>query len=157
MSKTARWSLVALALVVAIVAFVIAEPGGDEADEQGNAGGTVTETAPDTTAPTATARSAPKPPPDAEPATVITLSDYSVPEVKSIEVEKGDQVRMVFKSNVPDSIHVHGYDLEQEAAPGKPARFSFPATIEGVFEIESHEAEHAGKDALIARLVVEPS
>ena len=49
------------------------------------------------------------------------------------------------------------WDVEQDAAPGKPARFSFPATIEGVFEIESHEAEHAGKDALIARLVVEPS
>ena len=157
MSKAARWSLVALALVVAIAAFVIAQPGEDDGGEQGNAGETVTETAPATTAPTATARSAPKPPPDADPATVVTLSDYSVSEVKDIEVEKGDQVRMVFKSNVPDSVHVHGYDLEKPAAPGKPARFSFPATIEGVFEIESHEAEHAGKDALIARLVVEPS
>jgi len=151
-SKAARWSLVALALVVAIVAFVIAQPGEDDGGEQGNAGETTAETAP-----TATAPSAPKPPPDGPDATVVTLTDYAVAEVKDIEVKKGDQVRMVFKSNVPDSIHVHGYDLEKDAAPGKPARFSFPATIEGIFEIESHEAEHQGKDALIARLVVEPS
>jgi len=156
MSKAARWSLVALALVVAIVAFVIAQPGEDDGGEQGNAGETTAETTAETS-PTATAPSAPKPPPDGPDATVVTLSDYSVAEVKDIDVSKGDRVRLVFKSNVPDSIHIHGYDLEQPAAPGEPARFSFPATIEGIFEIESHEAEHQGKDALIARLVVEPS
>lgn len=155
MSKAARWSLVALALVVAVAAFVIAQPGEDDGGEQGDAGETVAETAPDS--PTATAPSAPEPPPDGPDATVIVLRDYAVAEVEDVEVKKGDQVRMVFRSNVPDSIHVHGYDLEQPVAPGKPARFSFPATIEGVFEIESHEAEHAGKDALVARLVVEPS
>ncbi len=157
MSKTARWSLVALALIVAAVAFVIAQPGGDDADEQGSSGDTAAETTPADDGPTATAPSAPKPPPDANPATVITLTDYAVTEVENVEVAKGDQVRLVFRSNVPDSIHIHGYDLEQEAGPNKPARFSFPADIEGVFEIESHEAEHQGKDALIARLVVEPS
>ena len=153
MSKAARWSLVALALVVAIVAFVIAQPGEDDGGEPGNAG----ETTAAETSPTATAPSAPEPPPDGPDATVVTLTDYAVAEVKDIEVEKGDSVRLVFKSNVPDDIHIHGYDLEKSVAPGKPARFSFPATIEGIFEIESHEAEHAGKDALIARLVVEPS
>ena len=56
---------------------------------------------------------------------------------------------------ITDDIHVHGYDLERSVAPGAPARFVFPADIEGVFEIESHEAEHHGQDALIARLVVD--
>lgn len=153
MSKAARWSLVGLALVVAIAAFVIAQPGEDDGGEQGNAG----ETTAAETAPTATAPSAPKPPPDGPDATVVTLRDYGVSEVKDIKVKKGDPVRMVFRSNVPDEVHVHGYDISRAAAPGKPARFAFPATIEGIFEIESHEAEHAGKDALIARLVVEPS
>lgn len=158
MSKAARWSLVGLALVVAVVAFVIAQPGEDDGGEQGNAGETTTtETTPADRSPTATTRSAPKPPPDGPDATVITLRDYGVAAVEDIEVEKGDTVRMVFRSNVPDEVHVHGYDISRAAAPGKPARFEFPATIEGIFEIESHEAEHAGKDALIARLVVEPS
>lgn len=156
MSKTARWSLVGLALVVAIATFVIAQPGQDDGGEQGNAGETTAETSTETS-PTATLPKAPDAPPDGPDATVITLNDYAVDQVEDIEVKKGDQVRMVFKSNVPDEVHVHGYDLSRAAAPGKPARFSFPATIEGVFEIESHEAEHAGKDALIARLVVEPS
>jgi hypothetical protein len=156
MSKAARWSLVALAVVVAIAAFVIANPGEDDGGEQGNAGETSVETSAETS-PTATLPLAPKAPPDGPDATVIELNDHAVDEVRDIEVEKGDRVRMVFRSNVPDEVHVHGYDLSRAAAPGKPARFSFPATIEGVFEIESHEAEHAGEDALIARLVVEPS
>ena len=39
----------------------------------------------------------------------------------------------------------------------KPARFSFKADLEGVFEIESHAAEDAGQEPLIANLVVNPS
>ena len=66
-------------------------------------------------------------------------------------------MRFVVDSDEPDDIHVHGYDIEKSVAPGKPAKFSFTADIEGIFEIESHEAEHVGKDALIAKLVVTPS
>jgi hypothetical protein len=33
-------------------------------------------------------------------------------------------------------VHVHGYDLFRDVAPGRPARFSFPARVDGVFEIE---------------------
>jgi len=60
-------------------------------------------------------------------------------------------------SDAPDDIHLHGYDIEKETAPGKPARFRIEADLEGVFEIESHVAEDAGREPLIARLVVEPS
>ena len=59
--------------------------------------------------------------------------------------------------DAPDELHLHGYDITREAAPGQPARFQFKAEPEGVFEIESHTAEDAGKDPLVARLVVEPS
>ena len=41
--------------------------------------------------------------------------------------------------------------------PGKPARFDFEANLEGQFEMESHVAEDAGRDPLVANLVVEPS
>jgi hypothetical protein len=41
--------------------------------------------------------------------------------------------------------------------PGKPARFSFEANLEGQFELESHVAEDAGRDPKVANLVVEPS
>ena len=41
--------------------------------------------------------------------------------------------------------------------PGAPARFNFTADAEGVFELESHTAEDAGLEPLVARLVVNPS
>lgn len=157
MSRNGRLMLVALAVVVVAAAFVIARPGDDDDDGGSQASNTATETAPTSTAPTATAPSAPKPPPDGPSATVITLTGHAAPEITEIKIKKGDQVRFVVRSDEPDSIHVHGYDIEKDVAPGKPARFSFPATIEGIFEIESHEAEHAGVEAQIAELTVEPS
>lgn len=145
--------MIALAAVVVVAAFLIARPGDDDGDSGNQAASTATETTP-----TATAPSAPKPPPDGPAATVIELKGYEpVDGVAEVKAKKGDPVRIVVRSDVPDEIHIHGYDISRDAAPGKPARFQFDATIEGVFEIESHEAEHAGKDALIAQLVVEPS
>jgi len=153
MSKAGRFGLIALAVIVAVVAFVVASPGDD--DDGGQASNTSAETTEQQ--PTATAPSAPKPPPDGPDPVRIELTDHSAGSVESIEVTKGEPVRFVVTSDAPDDIHVHGYDVEKTVAPGKPARFSFPATIEGIFEIESHEAEHVAKDALIARLVVKPS
>ena len=80
-----------------------------------------------------------------------------VGDVQSIEVAKGDTVRIVVTSDTADEIHLHGYDIEREAEPGKPARFRFEADVEGAFELESHAAEHAGNEPLIARLLVGPS
>ena len=66
-------------------------------------------------------------------------------------------MRFVVISDAADDIHLHGYDIEKKVAPGQPARFRVKADLEGVFEIESHIAEDAGREPLIARLVVEPS
>jgi len=164
-SKAGRLTLVALAVVVVVAAFLIARPGDDEdGGERAATTGTPGQTdAPEETGgdaappPTATAPSAPDPPPDGPPATVIELTGNAVAEVVDVEVAKGDRVRLIVRSDAPDEIHVHGYDLSRDVGPGSPARFSFVADIEGIFEIESHEAEHQGQDALIARLVVEPS
>jgi FtsP/CotA-like multicopper oxidase with cupredoxin domain len=159
MSTAGRWGLVALAVAVVVAAFLIARPGDDDGDSGGSqAADTATETATTPATPTATAPSAPAPPPDGPTATVIELTDHEpAGGVAEIEVAKGDPVRLIVRSDLADEIHVHGYDLSRDAGPGKPARFQFDASIEGIFEIESHEAEHAGKDALIGRLVVEPS
>ena len=76
--------------------------------------------------------------------------------MKEIEAAKGDTVQIAVAVDHADEIHLHGYDLTRKAAPGKPARFRLPGDIEGIFDLESHEAEHAGNDALVAKLVVEP-
>jgi hypothetical protein len=60
-------------------------------------------------------------------------------------------------ADAEDDIHLHGYDIEKTVQPGKPATFKFTADIEGIFEIESHVAEAAGREPLVGKLTVEPS
>jgi hypothetical protein len=153
MSTKGRIGLLALAAVIAVVAFVLARPdeGSEQADDPG-AGMAQTGPAQEDR-PTATAESAPPPPP-----TEIVLKGGRVDGgVQKVEAKAGATVRFVVTSDAADDIHLHGYDIEKQVAPGKPARFRLKADLEGVFEIESHVAEDAGRDPLIARLVVEPS
>jgi hypothetical protein len=51
-------------------------------------------------------------------------------------VDKGDKVVLVVTSDVSDHIHLHGYDVMRDVAPGKPARLPFRATVPGRFEVE---------------------
>jgi len=51
-------------------------------------------------------------------------------------VNKDDQVVLVVTSDVADEIHLHGYDLKSNAAPGKDAHITFVAKVPGRFEIE---------------------
>jgi FtsP/CotA-like multicopper oxidase with cupredoxin domain len=128
MSRNQRLALVGGAIVVAVVAFVIAQSGGSN-DKSG--GSTVAR---------------------------IALSGTKVQSGPStITATKGDSVHIVVTSDKPNTIHLHGYDIERQAAPGKPARFDFKATMEGVFEIESHTWEDAGFAAGVSKLQVRPS
>jgi hypothetical protein len=60
-------------------------------------------------------------------------------------------VRFTVTSDVAEEVHVHGYDILKEVAPGAPARFRFEATFEGIFEVE---LERSGEPILELR--VEP-
>jgi hypothetical protein len=156
MSRNQRIGLVVAALAVAVVAFIVAQPGDDDSTPSSNTTQTQTSTGDgtDTGTETETEAEAPVEP----PVTRISLKGGVIAgDVKSIEVAKGDIVRIVVSSDVEDEIHLHGYDIERQAAPGKPARFKFKADVEGAFELESHAAEHAGQEPLIARLLVGPS
>jgi hypothetical protein len=57
-----------------------------------------------------------------------------------VPVARGTPVTLVVISDVADEVHLHGYDIEQELAPGKPATLQFTATLTGVFEVELHDA-----------------
>jgi FtsP/CotA-like multicopper oxidase with cupredoxin domain len=161
MSRNQRIVLVAAAVVVAVLAFVIAQPGDDE-DEGDRAATTPAQT--DTqggstgdTQPAETEEEPPPPPPEPDATRIRMQGGAVVGGAQDIEVESGDTVRIVVTSDAPDEIHLHGYDITRNAAPGQPARFRFEADAEGAFEIESHVAEDAGRDPLVARLVVQPS
>ena len=159
MSGNQRIALVVAALVVAVAAFLIAQPGGDDEPEQ-PAQTTPAETQSDTTASEPeeeTVETEPPPPPEPEVTRIAIAGGVVQGGPKNIEVTRGDTVRIVVQADAPDEIHLHGYDITRNAAPGAPARFKFKADAEGAFEIESHVAEDAGQNPLVARLVVQPS
>jgi hypothetical protein len=162
MSRNQRIGLVVVALVVAVVAFALARPGDDDDGGSEQAAQTApaqTETErSDETGETDTAtEEEPPPPPEPEISRIRIRGGTVVGGVKRVEAAKGDTVRIVVASDTPDEIHLHGYDIYENTGPGRPARFVFKADIEGIFEIESHVAEDAGKDPLLARLVIQPS
>ena len=155
MSRNQRIGLVVGALIVAIVAFVVAQPGDDDNPKPSSS---TTQTQPPAENGTDTETETQPEAPAEPPVTRISVKGGVIAgDVKSIEVAKGDTVRIVVSSDVEDEIHLHGYDIEKAAAPGKPARFKFKADVEGAFELESHAAEDAGKEPLLARLLVGPS
>jgi FtsP/CotA-like multicopper oxidase with cupredoxin domain len=160
MTRNQRIGLILAAVVVAVVAVVIASSSGDD-----DGAGQAAKTTPTTTQSQSDGDSGTAPdeqphetvPPAAEPTRIQIRGGEVVGGPADIKVTKGDRVRIVVSADAPDDIHLHGYDIEKPVEPGKPARFVFTADIEGIFEIESHVAEDAGRDPLVGKLTVEPS
>jgi hypothetical protein len=71
--------------------------------------------------------------------------------VRRLEYDSGDRVRFLVRSDVADEVHVHGYDVSKDVAAGGTVIFSFPADIEGVFEVELEQRHQQ-----IAELRVNP-
>jgi hypothetical protein len=153
MSRNQRIGLVVAALVVAVVAFIVARPGDDD-DDSKSSSSTQAQTPAESGTDTQTGTEAATKPPVTR---IQVKGGVLVGDAKTIRVAKDEIVRIVVSSDIPDQIHLHGYDIEKEAAPGKPARFRFKADAEGAFELESHAAEDAGKEPLLAHLFVGPS
>jgi hypothetical protein len=159
MSRNQRIGLLVAAGVVVVIAIVVAvASGGGDDDSGASAGNTTTE--PTTTETTGTSTSTEEP-----HETVVNEQKFHririkggepVGGVQDIKVSKGEHVRIVVTSDADDDIHLHGYDIEKPVKPGEPAQFNFVANIEGIFEIESHVAEDAGREPLMGKLTVEP-
>jgi hypothetical protein len=147
---------IVVALVVALAAVGC---GGDDEASPSTATDTETVTLPTetetetetetTTQPTETT-TAPKP---ETPVTIrITVRDgRTVGGIARPKVKKDDRVVLIVTSDVADEVHLHGYDLSRDVAPGQPARIAFRATIPGRFEVELEE-----RGVQIAELTVTP-
>ena len=141
------------ALVALVALFVVFRPSDDDED---NAGTTATEvTAPPTLEPTATETETQPTTTEAGPAStpldVTIRGGEPVGGIVRVTATKEDVVVVTVRSDVVDHVHVHGYDLTADVAPGKPARIRFRAALTGRFEIE---LEDRGKQ--IAQLTVLP-
>jgi hypothetical protein len=94
---------------------------------------TTTESPPPPTEPPATTA----PPPD-QPVTIRIAVVGGQPEggIRRASVRRGRQVVLRVTADVADHVHLHGYDLMADVAPGMPAQIRFRATVPGRFEIE---------------------
>jgi hypothetical protein len=156
MSRGQRTALVLAAVVVAVIAFVAARPSGDDEEPTRSPPAPSPKEATRQTEkePTTETQAAPEPRPALERISIAQGAVKGGP--RTISVSRGEIVRVVVSSDAPDELHLHGFDITRNAGPGKPASFRFRARIEGSFEMESHTAEDAGRDPLVARVVVEP-
>ena len=126
-SRAARLGLLAAVIVAAVVVFIVLQ--SDNSDDSSDT---------------------------AKGVQVLSVdaSGNPVGGVKTLTYNKGDQVELEVKLARPEEeIHVHGYDKEAPADKS-PVRLSFPATLDGVFEIEVHHTD--GTEAEIAELRVNP-
>jgi hypothetical protein len=139
-STTARIGVLLAVVAAAVVLFIVLS-GDDD-----NGGETTTTT---TTAETTTEASQPAGPP------VITVRNgRPVGGVQDLTFNRGDRIQFVVQLDQPaEEVHVHGYEITEPAATS-PVRISFPADIDGVFEVEVHS--HELGDIEIAKLTVNP-
>ena len=56
--------------------------------------------------------------------------------IRRASVRRGRQVVLSVTSDVSDHVHLHGYDIMADVAPGTPGVIRFRATVPGRFEIE---------------------
>ena len=140
-SRTISAVVVVALIAVAVVLFVVLR------DDDGDPDGATTTPAATTT----TQQQERKPEPKPQVTTIVVKGGEPVGGVQELSYTRGDEVRFDVEADVAEEVHVHGYDVIGEVAPGKVARFDFPADIEGGFEIELE-----GSHTQIAELTVEP-
>jgi hypothetical protein len=138
----------ALCTVALSTGFALASCGSDD-----DAAGTTvtTTTVPTTTEPPTTTTTPPPPPPKPTEVRVRVVGGAPRGGIVRKTVDQGDRVVVVVTSDVADHVHVHGYDLFGDVAPGKRVRIAFRARIPGRFLVELED-----RHAPLAELTVEP-
>jgi FtsP/CotA-like multicopper oxidase with cupredoxin domain len=126
-SRTARLGLITAVVVVAIVVFFVLKSNNSDTSSDTAKGVQVLS---------------------------VDSSGNPVGGVKTLTYNKGDQVQLHVNLAVPEEeVHVHGYEIEKPAEHS-PVTFSFPANLDGVFEVEVHRTDKT--EGPIAELHVNP-
>jgi hypothetical protein len=76
------------------------------------------------------------------PGAVLVASDVrngrASPAPHRVLIPKGSTVQVRITSDQVVQVHIHGYDLEYDAAPRTPGCVSFVADRAGLFDVEAH-------------------
>ncbi len=151
-------ALIAAGLGLIVSLYFALSPGGDDEATPATTAAQATTASQATTATTATepevTTTAATTTAPAQPDVVrisVSVPGDKAPTVKHFTIQQGRQVVFVVKSELADEVHLHGYDLTADVAPGEPATIRFKATAPGVFE-----AELESRSLPIAELEVRP-
>jgi hypothetical protein len=126
-SRAARLGLIAAVVVAAIVVFVVLRSNNSDSSSDTAKGVQVLN---------------------------VDASGNPVGGVKTLTYNVGDQIQLHVNLAAPeDEVHVHGYEIEKPAERS-PVTFSFPAKLDGVFEVEVHRSDKT--EGPIATLRVNP-
>ena len=132
-----RILIAAGAVVAAAVLFVVLRPDEDGDSASSGVETTMTATTTETrTAPTTTVAPPPPQPPPPARVRIVVREGQPVGGVRRVTVSEGRRVLLIVTSDVSDHVHLHGYNIMRDVAPGQPARISFRATIVGTVEAE---------------------
>ncbi len=139
MSRPTALLLVLAGAAALIALFFVLRPGDDSDETSTTTPTTETETTPATTG----VETAPPPPPAPPVQTIrIVIRGGSITGgLRHATIPKGRRVRLIVSADVSDEVHLHGYDISRDVAPGRPARITFRATITGRFEVELESRE----------------
>ena len=91
----------------------------------------------------------------AEVTYTLTVANGRVPDnMRLIRVKQNDVVKLEWRTDKPISVHLHGYDIEQELKPGATTEMTFTARATGRFTVEPHIGKtpsggHAHGDVLV--------
>jgi hypothetical protein len=156
MSNAGKLALVAGGIVAAVVLYLVLRPDDEETAAPTTptvteTDPTVTETAPTTTVESTTTTTVTTTAPAGPEPVRISFVDGEVTGPRRPRFTVGDRIVLIVRADVEDEVHVHGYDLTDDVAPGNPARISFIADSEGRFEVELED-----RHLPLTELVVEP-
>ena len=91
----------------------------------------------------------------AEVTYALPVANGRVPDnMRLIRVKQNDVVKLEWRTDKPLTVHLHGYDIEQELKPGTVTEMTFTARATGRFTVEPHigrtpSGGHAHGDVLV--------
>ena len=130
MGSRARLVLLAATVLAAVVLFLVLRPHDEQPTQSAT---TTSETSTSTDSETGATTTAETP--GAVRVQIEARGDGSA-SIRRVTIERGQRVTLIVSSDVADEVHVHGYDLMADVAPGSPARISFEASVPGRFDVE---------------------
>src|SRR5262249_55304480 len=63
-------------------------------------------------------------------------------DLKTIRIQRGDSVELVWSADRHTVLHLHGYEVEVTVDPGETRTMKFRARATGRFPVEVHEQQH---------------